>query len=93
MKTKDSLLKTEDVLLKTRNGPSVNRKLVTHILTNIPIHPHTLTFDLEDCNRLSLWLSLTNTFVIAAPLIEREPAGNHNWYPYRENPIISTFTI
>ena len=39
--TKDDLLKTEDVHLKTKDGPSVNRKLLTHILTYIPAHPHT----------------------------------------------------
>ena len=41
LKTKDGLLKTEDILLKTTDGPSVNKKLLTHILTNIPIYPST----------------------------------------------------
>ena len=41
LKTKDSLLKTEAVPLKSKDGPSVNRKLLTHILTNIPTNPHT----------------------------------------------------
>ena len=41
MKTRDSPLKTEDTLLKTKEGPSVNRKLLTHILKNLsPIHRH-----------------------------------------------------
>ena len=41
LKTKDGLLKTEDVLLKTKDDPRANRKLLTHILTNVPTHPHT----------------------------------------------------
>ena len=41
LKTKDCLLKTEDILLKTRDGPSENRKLLTHNLTNVPTHPYT----------------------------------------------------
>ena len=51
-----SLLKTEYMLLKTKDGPSVNRKLLTHILTNIPTHP--LTSKLDDYNKISLQLSL-----------------------------------
>ena len=34
LKTKYGLLKTEDVLLTTKDGPSVNRKLLKHTLTN-----------------------------------------------------------
>ena len=41
LKAKDGLLKTENVLLKTKDGPSVNRKLLTHILTNVPTYPPT----------------------------------------------------
>ena len=41
LKTKDGLLKTEDVPLKTKDSPSVNRKLLTHILTNGPTHQPT----------------------------------------------------
>ena len=57
LKTKDGLLKTEDILLKTKGGPSVNRKLLTHILTNVPTH--TQASDLDNYNKISLWLSLT----------------------------------
>ena len=45
LKTDEGLLKTEHTLLKTKDSPSVNRKWLTHILTNIPtyqpIHPPT----------------------------------------------------
>ena len=58
LKTKDSLLKTEDILLKTKDSSSVKRKLLTHILTNVPTYPHTQTSDLDNYNMLSLWLSL-----------------------------------
>ena len=36
----------------------MNRKLPTHILTNVPTHPHTQTSELGDYNKLNLWLSL-----------------------------------
>ena len=42
LKNKDGPLNTEDVLLKTKDGPSVNRKLLTHPKkhTNPPTHRH-----------------------------------------------------
>ena len=37
------------------SSPSVNRKLLKHILTNVPTHlPHTQTSELDDYNKLSL---------------------------------------
>ena len=47
-KLKTVYWKLEDVLLKTKDGPSVNRKLLTHILTNVPTH--TQTSNLDNCN-------------------------------------------
>ena len=38
--------------------PNVNRKLLAHILTNIPTHPHTETSDLDNYNKLRHRLSL-----------------------------------
>ena len=61
MKTKDGLLKTEDILLKTKDGSSVNRKLLTHILTNVTTHPPQ-TSELDAYNKLSLWLSLKRQY-------------------------------
>ena len=60
MRTKDGLLKMEDVLLKSKDGPSLNRILVTHILTNVPKHSptDTQTSDLDDYNKLNHRLSL-----------------------------------
>ena len=44
----------KDVILGS--SPSVNRKLLTHILTNVLTH--TQTSELGNYNKLSLWLSL-----------------------------------
>ena len=44
----------KDIILGS--SPSVNRKLLTHILANVPTHPQTC--ELGDYNKLSLWLSL-----------------------------------
>ena len=38
-KERNGLLKTEDVLLKPKDGPSVNRKLLIHIITYVK-HTH-----------------------------------------------------
>ena len=49
----------KDVILGSR--PSVNRKLLAHILTNVSTPhppPHTQTSELEDYNKLSLRLNL-----------------------------------
>ena len=42
-------------------SPSVNRKLLTHILTNVDTNPsptHTQISELGNYNKLSLWLSI-----------------------------------
>ena len=52
--------------------PSVNRKLLTHILTKVPTH--TQTSELDDSNKLSLWLSLKRK--VTLPIIERRYVVN-----------------
>ena len=56
LKTEDGHLKTEDILLKSKDGPSVNRRLLTCILRSVSTH--TQTSKLDDYSKLSLWLSL-----------------------------------
>ena len=71
LKTKDCLLKTEDVLLETKRWYKCEQKIAnTHPnkCMHIPNHPptheptnpptHIKTSDLDDYNKLSLWLSL-----------------------------------
>ena len=42
--------------------------------------------ELQATRRLINWIQIIpSTFLITAPLIEGEPAGNHNWCPYKEN--------
>ena len=55
LKPKDGLLKTEEVLLKTKDGSSVTRKLIPQFLTNI-----------------SLWLSLKTGKLMQGTLSKRQ---------------------
>ena len=84
LKTKEGLLKTEDGLLKTKDGTSMNRKLLTHILTNVPKHPptQTQTSALDDYNKLSLLLSLKIPgFWLYIPITN----GMENLYKRKQN--------